>query len=347
MYVTHSSHLGFIKYWLATGAIAAIFTLCNIRLMKSLKSHLQYTGCLNKNHNIFTKNTTNRFLLGCHNAHLINITSHSYGVPGVNKKAYYGLYDGVEVAVRMPTSDNSNNRICIEDTYTLSDNHQECSTFGNMKQMKDILLTQQMSHPNLIKLYGYCLRSDETNDKSIYSHGLIAFNEYAREIFGRTAIRSSSLIKEWTVEKRIRSVLGLADLMVYLQHSPLGYLGVPDLKPQHLMLVGDSIKMTDFDDSTTAPRRCSGRTCTDISNFFTLPCVDNVCIGFHEYTNNRRFGWSLFADIFPENVRHMLRRLSGLYKDYHENKLTPNKTIDYMQYLLQVTPKKILNRIPK
>ena len=51
---------------------------------------------------------------GCHNINNIQIENKSYGVQGVNKKTYIGIYNGQKVAVKMATYDNWNNKNCIE-----------------------------------------------------------------------------------------------------------------------------------------------------------------------------------------------------------------------------------------
>jgi len=322
-----SSMISKISPVIGTIILTFIFTQCNLWIISFCTKQISDL-CFNQQ---LTKEYQNKSSLafGCHNINNIQIENRSYGVPGVNKKAYFGVYEGQEVAVRMATYDNGNNKQCIESSLYGINGSTECSRFGNMKLMKDILMSQEMSHPNMMLLLGYCLRSDEMIDKSRSKHGLLAVYEYGRELHGLHGPILTT-IQHMSIEKRLEGVLGLVDLMKYFETSPVGFLGLPDLKPQHLMIVGDKIKMTDFDDATTAPRKCvddstcSAKRCdkNGCTTTFAVPCKQNQCEDYHRVNNKRRFGWSIFASIFTPAVREKVPVLEALYGKYWRNKLS-------------------------
>ena len=114
-----------------------------------------------------------------------------------------------------------------------------CYTFPNMKLMKEILLVSQLDHPGIIKLLGYCLRSEETvQTPHLDEHGIIAVYEKVKQI-------KSAHIKKLSVQSALTISLQLLDLLDYLEHSPLGSLAIMDLKYTNLMIADGHIKITD------------------------------------------------------------------------------------------------------
>ena len=240
------------------------------------------------------------YMFGCHNIHHINLRNHSLGV-GVNKKAYYGVYDGREVALRMATYDNGNNKRCIEDGLPHLP-HSECFTFGNMKLMKDILLSQQLKHPNLNKLLGFCLRSDEIKNKSPHKHGLMAVYEYG------ISIREWEKNKRWSLEKRLSDALEILNLLAYFEKSPLGMFGVPDLKTNHFLFVKGRATLTDLDDSTAAEMQCE-KNCS----LSSVQCVGGICKDYHKHNNMARFVGTAFRHFFGSQIRKNIPELARLH----------------------------------
>lgn len=51
----------------------------------------------------------------------------------------------------------------------------------------------------------------------------------------------------------------MADLLRYLENSPLGSLVVPDFKEGHLVMVSDSLKLIDLDDVNNLEPECDVR----------------------------------------------------------------------------------------
>lgn len=82
--------------------------------------------------------------------------------------------------------------------------------------------------------------------------------------------------------------LGLARLLHYLAHSPLGPLFIRDFKLSQFILVSGEVKLTDFDDVDNEEPRCSADSdCVvrGIAKNKTLKCVSGRCQGVVAATN--------------------------------------------------------------
>jgi hypothetical protein len=126
-----------------------------------------------------------------------------------------------------------------------------------MKLMKEILLHDQLQHPGLVPLLGYCVRSEETNSTSVSEHGVIGVYAYAERFY-------TSAMSSWPVERRLSAASRLADLLNYFERSPLGSLRVADFKESHFLLLGGDldgvqIVMTDLDDLMSTEPSCVER----------------------------------------------------------------------------------------
>lgn len=104
---------------------------------------------------------------------------------------------------------------------------------------------QQLQHPNLMSLLGYCARSEEMSSLSLGDHGLVAVYEYGQPFYMSTLQRLS-------LAERLTVAMEMLDLLDYLHTSPLGSLLIGDFKREHFLLVNGRIKLTDLDDVTAA-----------------------------------------------------------------------------------------------
>jgi len=135
-------------------------------------------------------------------------------------------------------------------------NRRMCYIPPNMKLMKEILMHDQLRHPGLVPLLGYCARSEETESTSVANHGVVGVYAYAERFY------ASSLLS-WSIRRRLAAAHQLADLLDYLERSPLGSLRIADFKESHFLLLPDGddvdgkrIVMTDLDDLTSVEPPC-------------------------------------------------------------------------------------------
>ena len=123
--------------------------------------------------------------------------------------------------------------------------------------------------------------------------------------------------------------VGLARLLTYLAHSPLGSLIIRDFKLTQFILVDGEIKLTDFDDVDNKEPGCSSsKDCvvqTTKGNNKTLPCDRGQCHGFNAAKNladaSRCFIRYILLPGAPEELRSYLtdikHNLSVLAWDSH------------------------------
>lgn len=239
---------------------------------------------------------------------------------GVTKQAFLGVYRQKSVAVKMVTRHQKDVRDCRQNLQTNDTNRRhECFIFPNMKLMKEILLLEQMDHPGLIELLGYCVRSEETDSTDLSEHGITAVYEYGRRL-------NVANLQYNTSSNRLHHSIDLADFLSYLENSPLGSLRVRDFKEDHFLLVNNSIKMIDLDDVDNLEPSCdiyydtegmqywkqSGVQTTSCE--FNLQCNMGLCIGFnakHNLKMMNKFFFSrlLHPKLYPNVVNGRLCNL--------------------------------------
>ena len=72
--------------------LTVVWTRLNIWFLEMLNNKQCHdTIKLGKDDMNETNKNSKEFILGCHNLHKIKVESSSYGIPGVNKKAYFAI----------------------------------------------------------------------------------------------------------------------------------------------------------------------------------------------------------------------------------------------------------------
>ena len=201
-----------------------------------------------------------RYKYNCSNVDKIKI-KHKLG-HGVTKQVYLGIFGDVKVAVKMVTRNVIDVTSCLQSMHRDEDHagsadpnqregdKRKCFVFPNMKLMKEILIMEQIYHPNLMKMLGYCVRNEETESTSLQEHGVIAVFEYGMRFYVNS-------LSAWSLRNRLKAALELTSLLYYLQYSPLGSLRVSDFKDNHFLLINNRIKLIDMDDLTSLEPSCA------------------------------------------------------------------------------------------
>ncbi|XP_046349197.1 extracellular tyrosine-protein kinase PKDCC-like [Haliotis rufescens] len=254
-----------------------------------------------------------RYIFNCSNIHEVKIKK-KIG-HGVSKQTFLGLYKGLHVAVKMVTRHLHDVRNCLDE---LKRQHQDtshrkatCYVHPTMKLMKEILLSEQIEHNNMVKLLGYCVRSEESDSTDISEHGVVGIYE-----FGHRFVVDSLQLLPW--QDRLRHATDMARLLQYLEFSPIGSLVVPDFKEGHFLLVNSSIKMIDLDDVNNLEPPCGySDHVTDRSECdYSLKCREAQCLGFNAKTNLKNMNKLilkrlLFPVSFPENLISPIGQLNA------------------------------------
>ena len=139
----------------------------------------------------------------------------------------------------------------------------------------------QLNHPGILKLMGYCVRGEEApKGNDILKHGIVAVYLFAEEV----------PVVNLTWHERLVMSHRFADLLDYLQHSPLGSLGMNDFKFDNFLFADGHIKISDYDDMNIDEPVCkANRDCK-----LSLPCIKGHCKGFNVANNMKSANKHMF-----------------------------------------------------
>ena len=223
------------------------------------------------------------YIFNCSNIHKLVLTR-KIG-QGRTKQVFIAKHERQKVAVKMVTRDVLHVTSCKRNPFT---EKELCGKFPSMKLMKEILILQQLSHPNLLRMLGYCVRSEETDSMALKVHGVVTIHEYGLPFH-------LSTVHTWPFHMRISTAYDLADLLEYFQKSPLGSLRIPDLKDEHFLLCEGRIKLIDVDDVTSADPNCLGKVRRKCP--YGVSCVDGICTGHNAWFNIDRMNRVMFKEL--------------------------------------------------
>ncbi|XP_038069709.1 extracellular tyrosine-protein kinase PKDCC-like [Patiria miniata] len=236
---------------------------------------------------------------------------------GVTKDVYRGVYRGRSVALKMVTEKVEDITACRRRNKYKSTS--ECYVYAHYKLMKEMALAMQLDHPNIVKGLGICIRSNGT---TMGSHGIISVYEIGDRIAG-------SMLRRLPWDQRLDMSIEIADLLYYLEHSPLGSLAVWDFKTRQFTLVQGRLKLIDLDDVSAQELPCkksedcnvevdtqAGRANIVDSSYGLVPCVNFTCHGLNAKFNvisatRGLLGESLMSSA-PPFVRHEVEDILSL-----------------------------------
>ncbi|XP_071962168.1 extracellular tyrosine-protein kinase PKDCC-like [Antedon mediterranea] len=162
---------------------------------------------------------------------------------GYTKVVHKARLQGQTVAIKYAMA----NGIDLERCMKLGVLRDDCVNLSNFKIMKEISLHQELKHPNLVEMIGYCLRKDDRElGQKPQATGMNGIAATIITELGKPLDIIAILQLSW--EDRLRISLGIASLLVYMSESPLGPLGIHDFKLGQFVVVGNQIKLSDIDD---------------------------------------------------------------------------------------------------
>ena len=249
---------------------------------------------------------TSKYTINCANLNQIQIKTERIR-RGQFRTTDVGIFNGKDVAVKHFFNEIANRK--------------KDSELRQFLFTKEIFMLNQLDHPGLIKMLGYCVKPLQENNSRYMSASLsiTAVYEYG-EVFNVTTLSLS-------VEQRIKHVLDLADLLLYLENSPLGSLRIDDFKSSHFLMVNNVIKLIDFDyfnnDEPTCKTKCPyNLTCHKPENSGNKDCGSGttchrgICIGLNARinmvkVNDAFFRFLLQEQFFPHNMRMHISNLTS------------------------------------
>lgn len=260
----------------------------------------------NKSNSLPYQKINRKYTFNCNNIDRIQIIKREVG-GGRSKSVSIGVFRGQRVVIKR-LSNTKRTVLRME--------------LRQLLFLKDILIRDQLEHPVLIKMLGYCVRSIHRDryERPKLSGDISAVYEFGEEF----DINTISL----AVKSRLKHTLDLANLLIYLQYSPLGSLKIGDFSDHHFLMVNGSIKLIDFDyvHNIEAPCNPKKRECAFLTKCNCRPspeyrnttygdskrnCTVGVCTGYNQQINMHHlytafFRHLLVPDSFPLEIRGIL-----------------------------------------
>ena len=219
---------------------------------------------------------------------------------GTMKKGFMASHRDKSIVVKMVRYINDCIYASVQEEYK-----HNCWRMGHMHLMHEIAILQQLNHPHILKLLGFCIRSQESKIQTVTGNGMMAVFELG------TPIEPSDTTK-WSERQRLQYAYEIFDLFAYLAKSPLGSLVFPDLKLTHFMMVEGCIKVIDFDDVSSVDIQCSNK-CD-----YGIRCDNGVCTGYN-IIHNLHNVYTVFGDIFfPETMMEKIPKLRNIKESFRK-----------------------------
>lgn len=211
---------------------------------------------------------------------------------GIYKAVYLGTYgSGAKVAVKTGLY-----KSCVAN----GERFWNCWHDSRIKLHAEIHLSQELKHPNILELLGYCYRGKRIETASLVDEGLVAVYEYGEPL-------NQTFLRESPIRWRLQAAIDLLDLLHYLDKSPIGSLRFQDLRRRHFLLKNGVLKLIDLEGlhnvepicrdleqsnrdpdanriiyETIKPNECSR---------LNLSCVDGYCAGFNAMNGLRKMNF--------------------------------------------------------
>ena len=113
---------------------------------------------------------------------------------------------GLKVVVKMTSIDHVESRCAYEKPKDIKHFNKtfECWRVGAVRLMKEVLMLSQLDHPGIVRLLGYCARSEEVTSQDMSEHGMIAVYELGQ-------VLNDSVIMSWPLQERLSKSLELME----------------------------------------------------------------------------------------------------------------------------------------
>ncbi len=169
-------------------------------------------------------------LIRCRDINSIPDSQKEFVGSGFTKRVQKARLGGRYVSLKTPLRDGPDVSSCTKFGMGVD----ECFRLANFKILKEVALLQQLQHPNIVKVLGFCppgkIDTQESSDTATMAI------EYGEPITFLDLLKMS-----W--EDRLRISLGVGRLLVYLRSSALGSLAIHDFKPSQFVRVDGEVML--------------------------------------------------------------------------------------------------------
>lgn len=177
-----------------------------------------------------------------HNCSLLDkLSFEDYIASGWTKTVHRSRIGHIPVAIKSINIKGKDINDCVGTKPMLLCYNEAVNKFG-----REIDLLQKLNHTSIIKLLYYCYKT--VGAAGCMKHAMVA-TELADPLSNIKLLQMS-----WRQRKLV--IQGLASLIHYAETSPLGSLGIADLRRPQFVLIKGQLKLADLDDILVGEPTC-------------------------------------------------------------------------------------------
>lgn len=239
--------------------------------------------------------------------------------------SYATKSNSLRMAIKSQGSDVQTKIACMKQIYDA----EFCSAMGNYFLMREIFLFRYLQHPNLIGLHGYCLRGDQISTE-IQKKGVVMVVEAGEPL---TLLMVSSM--SWS--RRVQLALDVASLLEYLQSSPLGSIGLPQVQLKDFVLVDRKVlKLVDIDEAELGEKACSHpQDCFMQGTDVGVLCNAGLCDGLNAKLNLKVVGSALLDPLLRQPPVEEEKKVQAFIQKVKRLDISPSEMVSIVEPLAQ------------
>lgn len=210
------------------------------------------------------------------------------------------VYGGKNVALQTSVADVDElmaGKCGSADSDTSLENINRCFLLRNRRMLQQYLFLQELSHPNIVKLFGVCIQTGSAPEANSFT--------IAKET-GVTADIAKLKMQPWN--HRLKVAFDLTSLAVYLAKSPVGSVRLENWSPDKFVITQDgssvlTVKLSDFDqDVVLTEKSCTHDQDCSIGKITAVKCMHGLCKGYNEKSNLYNLYISFLSHILESKV---------------------------------------------
>lgn len=257
------------------------------------------------------------YRFNCSNIPFIKLGKHLGS--GVSKNVYLGDFNGEKVVVKTSRLRGvilEKSIVCESETNPDKPEFLDNWCYGkrNNEVIKEIYLLNALHHQNIAPLLGYCLKTEFSNGNALLYRGVTTV-----EYLGRRVYQSDFDDMGW--KERLRHLTELADLMYYLDHSPLGSVRQKAMLFRHFVFIDAHLSMIDMDSVALDEGGCRDPPTRKCELGTQCNTTTNKCDGFNA-KSNLFVMYNIFSDLliaprhYPSQLKSAMEQINSRLAQY-------------------------------